>query len=119
MQEKRNNPRFIFHPPPRAEIEGISAGEAVLLDISVTGCRISCTSEIDLNKDTEYVINIIPEKESHIGSFDITANSIWTRKNESSCEIGFFIIKSPEGKRFERYVDYLAWRTSNYPGKSE
>ena len=119
MRENRKSPRFTFHSPPRALIEGISGGETVLLDISVTGCRVACDFIPNVKMDSKYIINIIPEKEAHIGSFTLTANSIWIRKAEFSCEIGFFILKSPEGKLFERYVDYLDWRTSKNAGTKD
>jgi hypothetical protein len=29
-----------------------------------------------------------------------------------SCDVGFQILESPKGKEFQRFVDYLAWRSS-------
>jgi hypothetical protein len=36
----------------------------------------------------------------------------WVRGGDYSCEVGFSITASPKGKAFQRYVDYLSWRSS-------
>ena len=108
--EHRKYSRFLTLA--KARIDGANEGETLLRDISVTGCRLECTaySEIKLNK--LYELEIIPESSTKIGTFNLEAESMWTRTGSYSCEIGFTITKSPKGKHFERYVDYLSWRYS-------
>jgi hypothetical protein len=96
-----------------AQIAGILGGECVLQNLSVTGCGVECTGAVDLQKDISYQMKVKPEKESHIGSFDLQVECKWIRKNGYSTELGFFIIASPKGRKFQRYVDYLAYRQSS------
>ena len=107
MIEQRKYSRFLTLA--KAKIDGTNEGETLLKDISVTGCRLECTaySEIKLNK--LYELEIIPESDTKIGAFNLLAESMWTHTGSYSCEIGFNITKSPRGKHFERYVDYLSW----------
>ena len=94
----------------KAQIPAAFTGEALLIDISITGCRIECTMQTDIRENSEYSITVYPEEAAGIGSFDVEAECKWTRSHGYSCNIGFFIKKSPEKKDFERYVDYLSWR---------
>ena len=106
----RKNKRY--HSIAKARIDKIDYGEFLLKDISITGCRLESTVTIDAKPGTEYLIEIIPEKPSNIGNFELVTKSVWIQSGGYSTEIGFNIIKSPKGKLFERYVDYLVWRSS-------
>ena len=108
MIELRKNIRY--RTMARARIEGVTEGETLLKDISITGCRVECTSYAEIKPHTQYVIEIIPENLANVASFELTAETSWTRSEGYSCEIGFSIIESPKRKQFLRYVDYLAWR---------
>jgi hypothetical protein len=114
MYVERKNKRFTTDA--RARISGAFEGEALLKDISVTGCCIECTSHAEIEPDAPYVIEIIPESASDIGRFEITVKSRWMRAEGYSYEIGFFVIASPKGRLFQRYVDYLDYRHT-HPGK--
>jgi hypothetical protein len=57
-------------------------------------------------------MNILPEENSGIGSFELVVECKWIHTADYSCDIGFVIIKSPKGKTFQRYVDYLSWRSA-------
>jgi hypothetical protein len=96
-----------------AQISGILGGECVLQNISITGCGLECIGTTDLQKDVQYQMKVKPEKESHIGSFDLQVECKWIRNNGNSTELGFFITASPTGRKFQRYVDYLAYRQSH------
>ncbi|MDR1277322.1 MAG: PilZ domain-containing protein [Treponema sp.] len=95
-----------------ARIPGVMEGENLLRDLSVTGCCIECTAHADLEPETQYRIEIIPESASHIGNFELTVQSKWIRSRGYASEVGFVIIASPKGKLFQRYVDYLDYRSS-------
>ena len=88
-------------------------GEALLKDLSITGCRIECTMHVDINEKSEYTITIHPEDNASIGNFDLLVDCKWSHSGNYSCDIGFDIKKSPGKRDFERYVDYLSWRNNN------
>jgi hypothetical protein len=104
INEKRGNQRYQTFV--KVKIEGINKGDIQLKDISVTGCRVACTGCEELILNKKYKIEIIPERESEIGLFDLIAEVKWTHNGE----IGFIIVESPKGKQFQCYVDYLSWR---------
>ena len=96
----------------KARIEGTSEGETLLKDISITGCLVECTSHADIAVGNQYEIQVIPEAASKIGTFELFVEVKWLHSENYSCNIGFAIVKSPRGKLFLRYVDYLSWRYS-------
>ncbi|MDR2535749.1 MAG: PilZ domain-containing protein [Treponema sp.] len=110
MQEKRKSIRY--RTQAQAKIPGVFNGDALLKDISVTGCCVECMSRVNILPDTQYTIQVIPEPDSQIGKFEVLAQSRWIHAREDACEIGLIILESPKGKQFQRYVDYLAWRAS-------
>jgi hypothetical protein len=94
-------------------------GEASLLkDISVTGCCVECTSLAEIQPDTPYTMEVIPEDAARIGRFDLEVTTIWVRPSGYSTDVGFNITASPKGKLFQRYVDYLSWREAHQPQSS-
>jgi hypothetical protein len=70
MLENRKNPRY--QSLAHARIPKVLEGENILKDISVAGCCIESTVIVDIQPDIQYQIEIIPEKGSHIGSFELT-----------------------------------------------
>ena len=110
MVENRRNLRY--RTLAKAIIEKVYEGETLLKDISITGCKIECTTYVDIKMNVQYILRIIPEKAAKIGEFGILVESKWIRSADYSCEIGFTIVESPKGKHFQRYVDYLDWRNS-------
>ena len=92
------------------EISKVSGGEGLLKNISITGCCVECTDMVDVKPTDQYQLLIKPEKESHIGAFDLMVDCKWVRSDAHGTELGFGIIASPKGKQFQFYVDYLAYR---------
>ncbi|MDR3276963.1 MAG: PilZ domain-containing protein [Treponema sp.] len=107
---KRKGARY----PSRAgaRIAGLMMGEALLKDLDVVGCCIESSMQADIKSGQSYRLEIIPEAESKVGTFEIRAESRWVRPGEYFCEMGFMITASPKGREFMRYVEYLAWRGS-------
>ena len=93
-------------------IGGVDKGETLLKDISITGCLVECTNYAGIETSKQYNLEIIPESAARVRAFEILAEARWMRTEAYSCEIGFAIVRSPKGKLFERYVDYLSWRYS-------
>ena len=108
-QDKRKNRRF--QSIANARIDGITYGEILLKDLSITGCCLESTVFLDIKPGSRHIIEIIPEKTAKIGNFELSAESVWIHSGGYSTEFGFFILESPKGKLFRRYVDYLDWRS--------
>jgi hypothetical protein len=91
------------------QIPGVLKVYGLLKNISVTGCCVECPNIPDFQSTAQYHLEIIPEAASHIGNFQLQADCKWIRSNASSTEIGFAIVASPKGKKFQNYVDYLVY----------
>jgi hypothetical protein len=96
----------------KVRIHGILGEESLLKDLSVTGCCVECTSLADIQPNTQYKLEVIPEKDAKIDKFELVVESKWVRSGAYSGEVGFVITGFPKGKLFQRYVDYLSWRTT-------
>lgn len=110
MITQRKNDRY--PSIARVRLPEVFEGEAVLKDISITGCCIECTVYAGVEPGAEHRIEVLPEAVSHIGKFDLLVEVRWIRPVGYSCDIGFSVLESPKGKLFQRYVDYLNWRSS-------
>jgi hypothetical protein len=106
MSEKRKNSRY--QALACARIPEVLEGEGIVRDISVTGCRVEYTAIADIPLNTQYELQVIPEKSSKVDLFELQVESKWVRNDGYSTEVGFLIVASPTGKHFQRYVDYLA-----------
>jgi hypothetical protein len=92
------------------EISKVPESEGLLKNISITGCCVECTGTVDIKPTAQYQLVIKPEKDSHIGTFELTVDCKWVRSDGHGTELGFGIMASPKGKQFQYYVDYLAYR---------
>jgi hypothetical protein len=110
MMEKRKNLRY--RTLARARLPGVIDGEVLLKDLNITGCCIETTMYVDIQPDKHCKMNVQPEEAANIGEFELLVESKWVRTGGYSCEIGFAVLESPKGKLFQRYVDYLSWRSS-------
>ena len=110
MVENRKNIRYESFA--KIIVEGISEEGIVLKDISVTGCRVKASTYIEIKPHNQYELTIVPEESSEIDSFDLAVEAKWVGVEVDSFEFGFNIVRSPAGKQFENYVDYLSWRYS-------
>jgi len=115
MLDKRKNPRY--KTQARARIPNILEGENLVRDISITGCCIqypvidySVLAEI--KPETVYQLEIMPEKNAKIDNFVLEVEVKWLSSIGDSGIIGFNVVASPKGDQFQRYVDYLAYRSS-------
>ena len=111
MAEQRGNTRYLTQAKVRIGGSGIE--EIQLKDLSITGCRILYPGYTELELNEQYKIEIQPEGESKIGMFNLLVEAKWIKTIDLTNEIGFVVIKSPSGKLFQRYVDYLSWRYSH------
>ena len=110
MIEQRRTIRLLTNA--KMMIEGLKEGEAILKDISVTGCRVECPANLEVKLNAQYKLEIVPESSAKIGSFGLLAESRWIKTSANSFEAGFLILESPKGEQFQNYVDYFSWRYS-------
>lgn len=108
MVENRKNPRY--KSCAHVRIPGFSGGENILKDISITGCCMECAGSVDLQDGAQYEIEILPEKASDIGEFELMVERKWVQTSDHVTQVGFAILASPRGSKFQNYVDYLAYR---------
>jgi len=111
MLESRKSPRY--RSLARAQVSGILGDSYLLRNISITGCCVECTGAADIQSNARYRLKIKPERESHIGSFELQVDCKWVRNDGHATELGFSILASPKGRQFLRYVDYLAYHHSH------
>jgi hypothetical protein len=107
---ERKHPRY--SSLAQASIAGAFSGEALVKDLSVTGCCLECTVFIDVEPEKQYLLSIRPEPASGIDEFALRAEARWIKAGNCGCEAGFRIVESPKGKFFQRYVDYLDYRAA-------
>jgi hypothetical protein len=110
MLDNRKNHRY--RTLAHAQIPGVLESESLLKDLSVTGCCVECTACGDIEQGGRYQMEILPESAAHIGRFVLTVQVKWIRFGGYASEVGFAIVASPKGKLFQRYVDYLGYRSS-------
>ncbi|MDR2176589.1 MAG: PilZ domain-containing protein [Treponema sp.] len=96
----------------KVKFRGIMEQESLLKDISITGCCVECTSLADIQVNSSYTLEIIPEVSSKISHFNLEVKAVWINVTGYSGDVGFVITASPRGKLFQRYVDYLSWKES-------
>jgi hypothetical protein len=106
MPDSRNNPRY--RALAIARITGLPEYEGLLKNISITGCCVEYTVKADILPNTQYKLEVIPEKELRIDRFELLVERKWIRSDGYSTDVGFVIDASPKGKHFQDYVDYLA-----------
>ncbi len=111
FSDKRKSPRFLSHA--RVRISGAFDGEAVLKDISITGCGIESTMHINVKPGDRFTMEVICEPASRVGKFNLQVEAVWVRTKDYFCEAGFSIVASPTGKQFQHYVDYLSFRANS------
>lgn len=113
LPDKRKNQRYLSIA--KARIDGVDYGEILLKDLSITGCCLESTVYIDLKSGVRHKIEVIPEAAANIGRFELIVQLVWVHGGDYSTDLGFGIIESPKGRLFQRYVDYLAWRSEAGP----
>ena len=107
MFKSRDNVRYTGHA--YAIISGVVEDKIPLKNFSITGCCIETAIHIDISLYNTYSIEIIPEKESKVKNFAVSAEARWVQAVGNIQYVGFYFTASPKGKLFERFVDYVSW----------
>ena len=110
MSEQRKSQRF--KTSAKIILVDLHHKECLLKDISITGCRIEVADYLEIKPHTQHKLKIVPEGDSGIEAFTLLVEAKWAGTEIDYYEFGFSIVKSPKGKQFQRYVDYLSWRYS-------
>jgi len=110
MTEHRKETRY--QTQAKARIEGVKEEKILLNDLSKTGCRIECPSIEELELNTRYKMEIIPEDAAKIECFSLLVESKWMKVGGVLYQVGFAIIESPKGEQFQHYEKHLSWLSS-------
>jgi hypothetical protein len=110
MGEKRKHIRYTALAHVRIEDGQIYS----LKDISTGGCCLKCLLDhpVTLNLAQDYRITLMPEPEARVEPFAMTIEPCWIQDGGDFYEIGCFITGFPEGKQYQFFANYLAWRVS-------
>jgi hypothetical protein len=109
MKEQRKHTRY--KTTALARVPALFDGDSLLKDISITGCCIEYTMEVEAHPNVAYTVMIEPEAGSGIEPFELKAQYRWSCSGSDTYTLGFLIVESPRGKAFQRYVDYLAYHS--------
>ncbi len=102
--EQRKDVRF--EDIGRVDIPALCILPAVLVDISMYGCKVRFPVALDIEMENEYDIKIIPAMRE-FGSFHLVGEPAWIKKEHKSTEVGFKILRSPGSKNLQNYVEKL------------
>jgi hypothetical protein len=92
LPQKRKGFRYLSRA--RAQIYEAVEGEAVLSDLSISGCRMEYDKRVDIKLHSMYIIRVLPETDK-VDVFYLLAEARWIRYKGDSSEIGFKLISSP------------------------
>jgi hypothetical protein len=67
--------------------------------------------------DESYTFVILPEESSGLDSFELEVEVRWRRSTEHSFNAGFRVIKTPSGRAFEKYLEYIKNSGSSQRGR--
>ncbi|MDR2185892.1 MAG: PilZ domain-containing protein [Treponema sp.] len=110
MGEKRKHVRYTASALVRTEDGQLYT----LKDISTGGCCLRCPLDrsVNLKLAQDYRVTLKPEPAARADSFDMTIEPCWIQSGSGFYEIGCFISGFPEGKRYQSFANYLAWRAA-------
>jgi hypothetical protein len=102
--QKRKDPRYALSAG--ITIEGFE-GEALLGNISVSGCFLESITYVGLKPTQIYKAKIIPNPEDGIEAFNLSLELNWTKSSEAFFEAGFSLGDGKTSPQLERYVKLL------------
>jgi hypothetical protein len=90
----------------RIAINGFE-GEALLKNISVGGFCMESRTYAALGVGEQYIINITPENNSRLSSFDLEIEVRWIKSTEKNFMTGLLIINPSSNRSLEKYIEYI------------
>lgn len=109
--EQRKDVRF--EDIGRVDIPALCIFPGVLADISLYGCRIRFPVSLDIEMEQEYDVKILPAVRD-FGSFHLVGEPAWLKKEQNATEIGFKILRSPDTRNFQNYVEKRSQLAQSY-----
>lgn len=105
MDENRRNTRY--HEIGRVTSPELCALPGILDNISSSGCRLHFPVPVVVDLEREYMIKInlsrIPSEEP----LQLMCKPMWVSESESSTQIGFSILFSPDENRLHEFINFL------------
>ncbi len=102
--EQRKDVRF--EDIGRVDIPALCVLPAILVDISMYGCKVRYPVALDVEMDNEYDLKISPAMREY-GPFHLIGEPAWLKKEQKTTELGFKILRSPGSRNFQHYVEKL------------
>jgi hypothetical protein len=81
--------------------------EATLRDMSEHGLSIKSEQFLEIEPNSSYVIDIVPEKETNLEKFRLEIESRWVKINRTQMESGFSVVIPSDQKEFSDYLEYI------------
>ncbi len=106
MQSNEQRKDVRFEDIGRVDIPALCVLPAILIDISMYGCKIRFPVKLEVEMESEYDLKITPAIRE-FGSFHLIGEPAWIKKETAATEVGFKILRSPGTKTFQNYVDRL------------
>ncbi len=102
--ELRKNARFEHFG--HVACDDLSPVVGVLDDISINGCRVHFDVPVTLSFEADYEVRLrlsrFPTEE-----LSLICHPVWSREDDGTTTIGFFILRSPDTVRLESFVAQL------------
>lgn len=106
MQSDEQRKDVRFEDIGRVDIPALCILPAILVDISMYGCKIRYPVALEIETDNEYDLKITPAMRE-FGSFHLIGEPAWIKKEQKATELGFKILRSPGSRNFQNYVEKL------------
>ena len=107
MKDERKDARF--EEIGRVEAPELCALSGVLVDISLSGCRVHfpLPVEIDIAEEKEYTLKIYPSRATSEDGIELLCLPCWECSESGEASVGFKIIHSPDTPQLEAYIRSL------------
>ncbi len=106
MQSNEQRKDARFEDIGRVDIPALCVLPAILVDISMYGCKIRFPVALGIEMENEYDLKITPAIRE-FGSFHLIGEPAWIKKEQKATEVGFKILRSPGTRNFQNYVEKL------------
>ena len=106
MQSEEQRKDVRFEDIGRVDIPALCILPAILVDISMYGCKIRFPVALNIEMENEYDLKITPAMRE-FGSFHLVGEPAWIKKEQITTEVGFKILRSPGTRNLQNYVERL------------
>ena len=91
----------------RVECMELCPVSGVLDDISISGCKVHYDAPVTLDMENEYELKIRLSRATLKPLILVCRPQWYKTQSESSTQIGFYILRSPDTTRLQEYIQQL------------